>query len=68
MFWSGDRMNGHNRFRRLILAHHSRKVDGKPFYPLCSAFNYRDPQPCGEYSCLTADWAIAMSAASRCSN
>ncbi|WP_418422948.1 glycoside hydrolase family 36 protein [Alistipes sp.] len=60
MFWSGDRMNGHNRFRRLILAHHSRKVDGKPFYPLCSAFNYRDPQPCGEYSCLTADWAIAM--------
>ena len=60
MFWSGDRMNGHNRFRRLVLAHHSRKVDGNPFYPLCSAFNYRDPQPCGEYSCLTADWAIAM--------
>ena len=60
MFWSGDRMNGHNRFRRLVLAHHSRKVDGSPFYPLCSAFNYRDPQPCGEYSCLTADWAVAM--------
>ncbi|WP_281717579.1 glycoside hydrolase family 36 protein [Alistipes senegalensis] len=60
MFWSGDRMNGHNRFRRLVLTHHSRKVDGSPFYPLCSAFNYRDPQPCGEYSCLTADWAIAM--------
>ena len=60
MFWSGERMNGHNRFRRLVLAHHSRKVDGSPFYPLCSAFNYRDPQPCGEYSCLTADWAIAM--------
>ena len=60
MFWSGDRMNGHNRFRRLVLAHHSRKVDGSPFYPLCSAFNYRDPQPCGEYSCLTADWAIAL--------
>ena len=60
MFWSGDRMNGHNRFRRLVLAHQSRKVDGSPFYPLCSAFNYRDPQPCGEYSCLTADWAVAM--------
>lgn len=60
MFWSGDRMNGHNRFRRLVLAHHSRKVDGSPFYPLCCAFNYRDPQPCGEYSCLTADWAVAM--------
>lgn len=60
MFWSGDRMNGHNRFRRLILAHHSRKIDGKTEYPLCSSFNYRDPQPCGEYSCITSDWAIAM--------
>ncbi len=30
MFWSGDRMNGHNRFRRLVLAHHSRKVTAAP--------------------------------------
>lgn len=61
MFWSGDRMNGHNRFRRFTTEHNSRKIDGKPVeYPLCSGFNYRDPQPCGEYSCITADWAVAM--------
>lgn len=62
MFWNGDdRMAGHNRFRRFILAHHTRKVDGQmQKYPLCSGFNYRDPAPCTEYSCLTADWAIAM--------
>lgn len=61
MFWSGDRMNGHNRFRRLILAHNSRKIDGKTAeYPLSGGFNYRDPQPCGEYSCITSDWAVAM--------
>lgn len=61
MFWSGDRMDGHNRFRRLILQHHSRKIDGKPVeYPLCSGFNYRDPQPFGEYSAITASWAVAM--------
>mgnify|MGYP000451067431 CR=1 FL=1 len=62
MFWNGDdRMAGHNRFRRFVLAHHTRKVDGQmQKYPLCSGFNYRDPAPCTEYSCLTADWAIAM--------
>ncbi len=61
MFWSGDRMTGHNRFRRFTIEHNSRKIDGKPVeYPLCSGFNYRDPQPCSEYSCITADWAIAM--------
>ncbi|MEG0806753.1 MAG: alpha-galactosidase [Alistipes sp.] len=61
LFWSGDRMLGHNAFRRLTLAHHSRKIDGqKVEYPLCSGFNYRDPQPCSEYSCITSDWAVAM--------
>ena len=62
MFWNGDdRMAGHNRFRRFVLAHHTRKVGGQmQKYPLCSGFNYRDPAPCTEYSCLTADWAIAM--------
>lgn len=61
LFWSGDRMQGHNAFRRLTLAHQSRKIDGKTAeYPLCSGFNYRDPQPCSEYSCITSDWAVAM--------
>ena len=62
MFWQGaDRMTGHNQFRRFVLAHHSRKIDGKfAEYPLCSGFNYRDPAPCTEYSCITADWAVAL--------
>ena len=62
MFWEGtDRMAGHNKFRRLVLAHYSRKENGQfAKYPLCSGFNYRDPAPCTEYSCLTADWAVAM--------
>ncbi len=62
MFWQGnDRMVGHNKFRRLVLAHKTRKVNGRfAEYPLSSGFNYRDPAPCTEYSCLTADYAIAM--------
>jgi len=60
LFWEGDRMNGHNGFRRFVIKHHSRTIDGKVDYPLCSGFNYRDPQPFGEYSAITADWAVAM--------
>lgn len=62
LFWQGsDRMTGHNQFRRFILAHHTRKVDGKPAqYPFCKGFNYGDPAPCNEYTCLTADYAIAL--------
>lgn len=62
MFWnSKNRIDGHNKFRRFVLAHQSRKIDGKfAEYPLSSGFNYRDPAPCTEYSCLTADYAIAM--------
>ena len=62
LFWKGkDRMEGHNKFRRFVLVHQSRKINGKfAEYPLSSGFNYRDPAPCTEYSCLTADYAIAM--------
>jgi len=60
LLWSGDRMNGHNAFRRFVITHHSRKIDGKVDYPLCSGFNYHDPYPYGEYSGITATWAIAM--------
>lgn len=62
LFWEGrDRMTGHNKFRRFVLAHQSRKIGGEfARYPLSSGFNYRDPAPCTEYSCLTADYAIAM--------
>jgi alpha-galactosidase len=62
LFWKGkDRMVGHNQFRRFILAHHSRKIDGKfAEYPLSGSFDYGDPAPCGEYECLTEGFAIAL--------
>jgi len=62
LFWNGkDRMDGHNQFRQFILAHHSRKIDGHfAQYPLSGSFDYGDPAPCGEYNCLTEDYAIAL--------
>lgn len=62
LFWKGeDRMTGHNEFRQFILAHHSRKINGKfAEYPLSGSFDYGDPAPCNEYNCLTADYAIAL--------
>jgi alpha-galactosidase len=62
LFWKGnDRMSGHNQFRRFILAHHSRMIDGHfAEYPLSGSFDYGDPAPCNEYNCLTADYAIAL--------
>ncbi len=61
-FWNGsDRMKGHNQFRRFVQAHHTWKVGGKPtVYPISTSFNYGDPTPCNEYTCLTTDYAIAM--------
>ncbi|HSO85080.1 MAG TPA: glycoside hydrolase family 36 protein [Draconibacterium sp.] len=62
LFWKGDdRMVGHNQFRQFILAHHSRKVNGQfAEYPLSGSFDYGDPAPCGEYECLTEEYAIAL--------
>ena len=62
LFWQGkDRMIGHNMFRRFVLNHHTWKVNGKPtIYPVSTSFNYGDPAPCNEYTCLTDDYAIAM--------
>ncbi len=62
LFWKGsDRMTGHNLFRQFILAHHSRKINGKfAEYPLSGSFDYGDPAPCGEYECLTEEYAIAL--------
>ena len=62
LFWKGDdRMVGHNQFRRFIIAHHSRKVNGKfAEYPLSGSFDYGDPAPCGEYECLTEEFAVAL--------
>jgi alpha-galactosidase len=62
LFWHGaDRMAGHNQLRRFILAHHSRKINGQPaIYPLSGSFDYGDPAPCGEYECLSEEFAIAL--------
>ena len=62
LFWQGaDRMVGHNQFRQFILAHHSRKIENKfAEYPLAGSFDYGDPEPCGEYNCLTEEFAIAL--------
>lgn len=61
LFWSGKKMDGHNRFRRFLLEHRYRKVGGEQVRNLLSSgFNYRDPQPFGEYSCITSEWAVAM--------
>ncbi len=62
LFWkSEDRMAGHNQFRRFVLAHHSRKINGcLAEYPLSGSFDYGDPAPCHEYICLTEEYAIAL--------
>lgn len=62
LFWQGeDFMTGNNQFRRFILAHHTRKVDEEYAHsPLCGGFDWGDPAPCNEYSCLTEDFAVAL--------
>ena len=48
--WSGCQVqHSHAFFWRSNLSHY-----------LSSGFNYRDPQPFGEYSCITSEWAVAM--------
>ena len=61
LFWEGkDPMTGHNAFRRFVLAHHSRKIDGKPWTPLLGGLDWGDPAPCNEYTCLTDELTRAI--------
>ena len=62
LFWQGnDRMVGHNKFRRFMLNHHSRKINGQPvYYPIFGGLNWGDPSPCNEYTCMTTEYAIAL--------
>lgn len=62
LLWSGDdRMTGQNLLRRFLLRYHHPKVEGKPArFPLSFSFNYGDPAPCNEYSCMTAEYAVAL--------
>jgi len=62
LFWNDEnRMSGHNAFRRFMINHQAPKINGKPaVYPVSTSFNYGDPHPCNEYTCLTTDYALAM--------
>jgi alpha-galactosidase len=62
LFWKGeDRMDGHNQFRQFILAHHTRKINGKPNeLPFAAGLGWGGPSPCNEYSCATESFCIAM--------
>jgi alpha-galactosidase len=61
LFWKGtDRMVGHNQFRKFVLAHHSRKINGKfAELPLASGISRGGPSPCNEFTCLTESYALA---------
>ncbi|MCC6289173.1 MAG: alpha-galactosidase [Chitinophagaceae bacterium] len=62
LFWQGNNfIKGHNTFRQFVLAHHSRKINGRfAEYPLSGGFEWGDPAPCNEYTCLTEEMAIAF--------
>jgi Alpha-galactosidase len=62
LFWNGDdKIIGHNQFRRFILAHHTRKINGKnPELPLSVAFELDGaPFPCTVHTCITEASALA---------
>ncbi|ULQ51966.1 alpha-galactosidase [Flavihumibacter fluvii] len=61
MFWQGqDRMVGHNQFRKLVLNHYTRKINGKvPQLPLASFLDREGPVPCNEHVCATESHSIA---------
>jgi len=60
--WQGeDRMDGQNILRRFIMKHHYPTHDGKIVEPpICSSFNYGDPYPCNEYTCMTGEYGVAL--------
>jgi len=61
LFWKGaDRMAGHNKFRKFILAHHSPKINGKfAVPPIAAGLSRGGPSPCNEFTCLTESYALA---------
>ncbi|MBQ1253883.1 MAG: alpha-galactosidase [Alistipes sp.] len=63
LFWQGeDYMTGNNKFRRFVLAHHTRKPSAElgSYSPLCGGMDWGDPAPCNEYGCLTEEYAVAI--------
>jgi alpha-galactosidase len=62
LFWKGSTyVDGQNKWRQFVLNCLTPRIDGQPVrYPFSTSFNYGDPYPCNEYSCLDADYAIAL--------
>lgn len=63
LFWQGDDyMTGNNKFRRFILAHHTRKPseDLGSYSPVNGGLDWGDPAPCNEYGCLTEEYAVGL--------
>ncbi len=55
-----DRIVGHNEFKKWILAHYTRKINGRiPLRPLVSFLDRGGPQPCNELVCDTENHSIA---------
>jgi alpha-galactosidase len=40
LFWSGDRIRGHNQLRRFLLTHHIPRRDGEPIIPPIAAMGW----------------------------
>jgi alpha-galactosidase len=62
LFWKGaDRYDGHNLFRRFVLAHHSPQPNGKLVVPpLSHGVGFGGPFPCNEYTCATEGLVLTM--------
>ena len=62
LFWKGDdRLDGHNLFRRFVLAYHTPRPNGKLVEPpLSSGVGYGGPFPCNEYTCATESSVLSM--------
>ncbi len=62
LFWQGsDRFDGHNLFRRFVLAHHSPRPDGQLVVPPIShGVGFGGPAPCNEYTCATEIRVLSM--------
>ncbi len=61
LFWKGDdRLDGHNLFRRFVLAHHTPRRNGKPVEPpVSSGISFGGPPPCELYNCATEGSLLA---------
>ena len=54
-------MTGHNEFRKFVLAHHTRKINGKHVeLPFATFLAREGPPPCNEHTCSTESFSVAL--------